>query len=339
MIQLVSELPNDYYESEVLPILNQFIDRLIEAGADISIRDNEGKTAFDYASEKESFKGTEILQALAVPSTARSGQTDIFNPEFWQTATVDDVQKLIDQGIDFNARGGYWDHTVFHTAVFTSSPEVIDALIQAGADVNVRTADPPESTDLEGLNLSLPSLMTTPLMAALCCNPNPLVAKTLIDAGALRNLTYDTWTELMYAATGFAWVSQNSQALDIIAQPSAEAEDEEVRQWANNYLNLSLTPTLVEGRYVFQNSSLTLIVDLTLTQDGNFNLITNATPDFEVTGRFTIVDRNTVNVYITNGGDGLSPNGEVINNMKLTFIDRDNIVGDPMIMPLLFSRQ
>ena len=79
----------------------------------------------------------------------------------WETATPEQIQKLIDDGASVT------DDLLILAAGFNSSPAVIEALIKAKADVNARNKDGGTSR-----------------MLAAGKNPNPAVIEALIKAKA-----------------------------------------------------------------------------------------------------------------------------------------------------------
>lgn len=113
---------------------------------------------------------------------------NIFDLDFWKTATVADVQQLSQQGVDWNSR-----HESAFTPTLTplmfavsasNNPEVILALLEAGADVNAKDI-----------------IEMTPLMYASMENRNPDIIKILLEAGADVNASYlGNWTPLIVAS-------------------------------------------------------------------------------------------------------------------------------------------
>lgn len=79
----------------------------------------------------------------------------------WETATPEQIQKLIDDGASVT------DDSLLVVAGSNSNPAVIEALIKAKADVNARNKNG-----------------GTPLMAAAGFNSNPAVIEALIKAKA-----------------------------------------------------------------------------------------------------------------------------------------------------------
>ena len=103
------------------------------------------------------------------------------------------LQALIDAGADVDALTPYDDGGVTAltlAAAFNRNPEVARTLIAAGADPNARVEEYP------GVGSG-----PTVLMAAAAYNPNPAVLHALLEAGAdVHAATDDGWTALMAAA-------------------------------------------------------------------------------------------------------------------------------------------
>ena len=132
---------------------------LIDAGADVNVRNHAGETAWYIANKKYNRTIQKVLEQ------AGAGNFENFN--WWKTATVDDVQKLLDKGIDINARvsGKTSNFIMEYVVENTPYPDVLELLIKKGADIHVIGAD--------GLNLLWRARH----------NKNPKIAEILIDAG------------------------------------------------------------------------------------------------------------------------------------------------------------
>lgn len=104
-------------------------------------------------------------QPETTSETASGEQPDIFSQEFWQTATVEDVQKLLDQGVDFNVMKCDEGCDNPWLSAVSSSPnsDVISLLLNNGYDPNAK------------INRGITALM----LAA-----NPEVVRLLIEYGA-----------------------------------------------------------------------------------------------------------------------------------------------------------
>ncbi|WP_323784613.1 ankyrin repeat domain-containing protein [Thalassovita sp.] len=125
-----------------------------------------------------------IVSALifaASPVLADGDCAELCDAGFYTTATSADVQQLLDQGADVNARDGI-GKTALHW-VAGAQPKVIKALLEAGADVNAKD-----------------QLDRTPLhfVAATGSVEN---IRLLLDAGADVNAqTANDWTPIHGAA-------------------------------------------------------------------------------------------------------------------------------------------
>lgn len=120
------------------------------------------------------------LILATVPVLAATECQELCDPAFYQTATGDDVQHLIDDGADVNALGNddksplhwaagatsdaiavllkagadatardKWDRTPLHFVSVSGSPKSVALLLVAGADVNARSAN--DWTPLHGV--------------------------------------------------------------------------------------------------------------------------------------------------------------------------------------------
>jgi ankyrin repeat protein len=154
---------------------------LIDAGADINIEDKEGKFASDYVNEtnKEMVK---LLPHIEFPEFLTEAEEKISSDQFFDAAidnSVDIIKEYIKQGGDVNIRNPHSSQTSLMYATMDINLEIMKLLIDAGADVDVKTDNG-----------------STALMYA-CANDSADAVKMLIDAGAntgIKNLNgYDAF--------------------------------------------------------------------------------------------------------------------------------------------------
>ena len=88
-------------------------------------------------------------------------------PDWWKTATLEQVQKKIQDGADINAKDKDGETVLMYAVRYNENPKIVKALLAAGADLHAK--------NLRGI---------TVLMAATGFNKNPEIIKTLIAAGA-----------------------------------------------------------------------------------------------------------------------------------------------------------
>ena len=113
---------------------------------------------------------TMLIIALSLLGCSDSKQFD--DPEFWETATVDDMKSVMD---DWRDSGGRFegDFTPLHYATWNrASPELIEALLHNGANVNARYDN--QYSDEDGF---------TPLHIAALLNSSAAI-ETLLNGGA-----------------------------------------------------------------------------------------------------------------------------------------------------------
>ena len=121
---------------------------------------------------------------------------------FFEKATLKMVQKMIDSGADANAKDE-WGFTPLHfAAAFNDDPDIISALVDAGAQLNARDREwgatalhwAAWSNDNPGIIIALvdggadpnarDARQSTPLHAAADQSNNPDIILTLLDSGA-----------------------------------------------------------------------------------------------------------------------------------------------------------
>ena len=128
--------------------------------------------------------------------------------------TLEEVQSAIRSGANVNAKDDLGHTPLMYAAGYSGDPEIIKALILAGANVN-ETANP-RLPDAEG-----PPWFegATPLIWAANSTKNSDVLRVLIQAGADVNLKDDMgWTALMHAA----YHNGDLEVLRVLIQGGAE---------------------------------------------------------------------------------------------------------------------
>ena len=132
---------------------------------------------------------------------ASAASNNFLNKDWWKTATLEDVKKELKNGANVNAASDEDTTALMHAAIFNQNPEVIETLIDKGANVNAKNKDG-----------------STALTKA-AFNPNPEVIKTLIDEGADINAkNKDGYTALMFAAP----FNQNPEVIKTLIDEDAD---------------------------------------------------------------------------------------------------------------------
>jgi ankyrin repeat protein len=145
----------------------EIIAALIEAGADVNGRDNDGETPLTLAarySDNPKVVAALIEAGADVNGRDGDGETPLMRACYYNYPEI--IAALIEAGADVNARDDN-GKTPLMRACYYNYPEIIAALIEAGADVNAR--------DNDG---------KTPLTLAAEYSDNPKVIAALIEAEA-----------------------------------------------------------------------------------------------------------------------------------------------------------
>ena len=157
----------------------------IDGGADININDKNGLTPLHIAIEKGY---TDIVQKLmdhgadVHKTTIMNSSTLIYAIDYkrWDVAL-----RLIAAGVDVNLINRYQWNPLLLTVSHNGPPEVVKALITAGANVNVK--QPAKNLSLRYINRYVPVKDATSLHYA-AATGNMEVAELLIAAGADVNV-------------------------------------------------------------------------------------------------------------------------------------------------------
>lgn len=121
--------------------------RLIAAGADPNAKDQNGKTVRQYAAEKMSAGSGINYQNIFKQEEKRPSQekASSITDNLIKVLGTDDVNKVLtflsENKIDINARSTQGDTVLFLALKHTRNPEVIKALLNAGANVRLRRTD------------------------------------------------------------------------------------------------------------------------------------------------------------------------------------------------------
>src|SRR5262245_3910614 len=144
------------------------VQRLIKAGADVSLANNYGATPVSLAAE---VANTEILKLLLdagadADSPNADGMTALLAVA--RTGNVDAAKLLLDHGAAVDAREGFGGQTALMWAAARRHPPMIELLVARGADIDARSAarDYQRHITAEGRPKSLDSGGFTPLLYA-----------------------------------------------------------------------------------------------------------------------------------------------------------------------------
>ena len=167
---------------------------------------------------------------------ASAASNNFLNKDWWKTATLEDVKKELKNGANVNAASDEDTTALMHAAIFNQNPEVIETLIDKGANVNAKNKDGSTALTKAAFNPNPEVIKTlidegadvnaksksggTALMSAAIFNQNPEVIKILINAGTDVNAKSKSGsTALMFAASS----QKNPDAVKALLKAGADA--------------------------------------------------------------------------------------------------------------------
>ena len=126
--------------------------------------------------------------------------------ELCEEGTTEEILAAIKAGANVNAEGGPWSQSPMALCIRRREPELVLALVDAGADVNMWVHDMTEELGDE-TSFNIDAL--TPLATVLLLGMNDLV-KPLLDRGA----DPDTWVSRHHLNTDLSVFSQFVEFVD-----------------------------------------------------------------------------------------------------------------------------
>ncbi len=179
---------------------------LLKNGANVQLRDRNDRSIFTYAALFCS--DVRILQALVdagadhTETLAAQYQQPLLNFASFTNTSPECVAYLVQLNGNVGQGNQYGTTPIMWAAMYNPNPQVIDALIKAGADIN----DPGHKDGY------------TPLHWAVRCNRSSLVAEHLITLGA------DINKKDKYGSTPLLWAVCNKNPKDVLAEFSSISE-------------------------------------------------------------------------------------------------------------------
>ena len=162
-----------------------FIERLLDAGADINYKDDDENTLLHYAAASCHPEIVKFLigKGLDLEAKRKLGATPLCVAAK-ESESVAVLKTLIEAGADINARSHYGETLLITAAGFNTNTRVIKFLLQKGLKL--------EDRDDEGF---------TPLLNAACWQSNIDVMDLLVEAGADIHATTSAGDTLFHIAT------------------------------------------------------------------------------------------------------------------------------------------
>ena len=108
---------------------------LLSVGADLDAMDKHGETPCQTAVRLGRMTDPDVLDWMC-------GQSEYWlSKDYWHTITTDELQELLESGIDVNAHQDQRNETMLHKAAMWSDAVAVGFLLRAGADTEARTIE------------------------------------------------------------------------------------------------------------------------------------------------------------------------------------------------------
>ena len=165
---------------------------LLSHGADVSIKDEQGKTVIDYTDEEDYVTYDPVM--LDVLTRATEKREDFIQAV--KDGNVESVKQFLREVVPVNTKVNIRGETPLHVSARNGHDDVVQALIEKEADVNAKANDG-----------------STPLHSS-AANGHQEVVRALIRAGADVNAKTDNgWTPLHWSAYAYDGHLEVVQAL------------------------------------------------------------------------------------------------------------------------------
>ncbi len=201
--------PNPYADNKTkkadINVRTEMVKMLLENGADISIKDSEGKTVFDHTHDP---KMLEMLNKYAIQKTDKGAKdTDVKIKTMdlisaVQKGDTEIVKMLLDKGADVNAKDNNGNAALIW-AVDRKNTEIIKMLLDKGADVNV--------------DVNVKDGSREPVLIYAIKKDNTEIVKILLDNGA------DVKSRAANMALSYASIFKNIEIIKMLLDKGADA--------------------------------------------------------------------------------------------------------------------
>jgi ankyrin repeat protein len=138
----------------------EIVDFLIESGADVNIKDNQGRIPLHLASQEYEIgeQKTRLLikSGSDVNAKDKNGSAPIHNATSWgcfSNRTINSIKALIESGADVNIKDNQ-GKTALHLSASSFADEIVELLIKSGADINIKDNDGKTALDYAFLTQS-----------------------------------------------------------------------------------------------------------------------------------------------------------------------------------------
>ena len=206
----------------------EVITALLEWGADIDAQNALGMTPLLMAH----FAGPEIVALLLGSHPEEICGSTLCNDEFWHDASLQGVIDELERGANLSEINGN-GMSPLHLAAQYSSPEIVELLLDHGADINARVNSPEDAFQ--------ESNGSTPLHLAVQHNANPGVTAALLERGADVRIQNANWVTPLQLAS-----DAHPDVLALLLERYPDLNKSEMLRTAATYDNIAVARVLLE---------------------------------------------------------------------------------------------
>ena len=206
----------------------EVITELLEWGADIDVQNDLGMTPLQMVH----FAGPEVVALLQGSHPADGCSSALCSDAFWHGASLQDVIEELGRGASLSAINDN-GMSPLHLAAQYSRPEIVELLLDHGADIDARVNLPEDAFQ--------DSNRSTPLHLAVQHNADPGVTEALLERGADVHIQNANWVTPLQLAS-----DAHPDVLALLLERYPDLNKSEMLRTAAIFDNIAVANVLLE---------------------------------------------------------------------------------------------